>query len=291
MNPHRNLEPFTRTFGLGLLLTIALSACTATPTGNPPAVTDPTPKPILNPTSCVIGTPPASLGLDAFYGKYCSVRGIPLVAASVVPDAAFNEAWNVLENMLAGVSSAVVQKIIANKIRIGIIGKDQGTTDMPEYRNLDKDFPLPGGESWNKRARGLGATVDIPLIAGAEENILCLPGDRNPGESILLHEFSHTVLNLGVEFTDTNFKGRLNTAYNAALGKGLWANTYADDTVEEYWAEGVQDYYNTNIESIPSNSIHNEINTRAELKTYDPTLFELIQEIFGTRDFTPACPR
>jgi hypothetical protein len=290
MNPHRNLEPFRRTFGLGLLLTIALSACTATPTGNTPPVTDPTPKPILNPTSCVIGAPPASLGLDVFYGKYCSVRGIPLVAASVVPDAAFNEAWNVLENMLTGVSSAVVQKIIANKIRIGIIGKNQLTTDMPEYRNLDKDFPLPNGQSWNDRARGLGATVDIPLITGAEENILCLPGDRYVGESILLHEFSHTVLNLGVEFTDTNFKGRLNTAYIAAKNKGLWTNTYADDTVEEYWAEGVQDYYNTNIESIPSNGIHNEINTRAELKTYDPTLFGLIQEIFGTREFTPVCP-
>ena len=289
MNPHRNLEPFTRTLGLGLLLTIALSACPATPTGNTPAVTDPTPKP--NPTSCVIGAPPASLGLDAFYGKYCSVRGIPLVAASVVPDTAFNEAWNVLENMLTGVSSAVVQKIIANKIHIGIIGKDQLLTDMPEYRNLDRDFPLPGGISWNKRARGLGATVDIPLIAGAEENILCLPGDRYAGESILLHEFSHTVLNLGVEFVDTNFKGRLNTAYKAALGKSLWQNTYADDTVEEYWAEGVQDYYNTNIESIPSNGIHNEINTRAELKTYDPELFGLIQEIFGTREFTPVCPK
>jgi hypothetical protein len=287
MNPHRNLEPFTRTFGLGLLLTIALSACTATPTGNTPAVTDPTPKP--NPTSCVIGTLPASLGLDAFYGKYCSVRGIPLVAASVVPDAAFKEAWNVLENMLTGVSGAVVQKIIANKIRIGIIGKNQGTTDMPEYRKLDELFPQPNGQSWNDRARGLGATVEIPLIAGAEENILCLPGDRYVGESILLHEFSHTVLNLGVEFTDAKFKGRLNTAYQAVLGQ-KWTNTYADDTVEEYWAEGVQDYYNTNIESIPSNGIHNEINTRAELKTYDPTLFGLIQEIFGTREFTPACP-
>jgi hypothetical protein len=207
-----------------------------------------------------------------------------------VPDAAFNEAWNVLENMLTGVSSAVVQKIIANKIRIGIIGKDQLTTDMPEYRNLDRDFPLPNGQSWNARARGLGATVDIPLIAGAEESILCLPSDRNPGESILLHEFSHTVLNLGVEFADANFKGRLNTAYKAALGK-KWINTYADDTVEEYWAEGVQDYYNTNIESIPSNGIHNEINTRAELKSYDPDLFALIQEIFGTREFTPVCPK
>jgi hypothetical protein len=41
-------------------LTVALSACTATPTGNTPPVIDPKP----NPTSCVIGAPPALLGLD-----------------------------------------------------------------------------------------------------------------------------------------------------------------------------------------------------------------------------------
>ena len=161
---------------------------------------------------------------------------------------------------------------------------------MPEYKNLDKDFPLPGGESWDARARGLGATPFIPLGSGAEENILCYQSDRYLGEDILLHEFAHTVLIMGVQFADSGFRNRLTTAYNAALSKGLWANTYADDTVDEYWAEGVQDYYNTNIQAIPSNGIHNEINTRAELKTYDPSLFALIQEIFGTAEWTSSCP-
>ncbi len=234
--------------------------------------------------------PPISLGLDPFYTKYCSVRGIPLISAAVVPDAALNQAWKTLDKMLSGVSSNVVQKIIANKTRIGILGVGQLTTQMPEYKNLDKDFPLPGGESWDARARGLGATPFIPLSSGAEENILCYNSDRYLGEDILLHEFAHTVLIMGVEFSDTNFRNRLTSAYTSALSQNLWANTYADDTVDEYWAEGVQDYYNTNIEAIPSNGIHNEINTRAELKTYDPVLFGLIREIFGTGDWTSTCP-
>jgi hypothetical protein len=161
---------------------------------------------------------------------------------------------------------------------------------MPEYKNLDKDFPLPNGQSWDDRARGLGATPNIPLSSGAEENILCYPQDVYKGENILIHEFAHTVLIMGVEFTESKFRNRLTTAYNAALAKGLWDNTYADDTVDEYWAEGVQDYFNNNIEAIPSNGIHNEINTRVELKAYDPALHDLIKQIFGERAFTPSCP-
>jgi hypothetical protein len=269
---------------LGVAPLLCLSACPSAPV-NPDPVK---PEPI--PTSCVIGAPPAGLGLDPFYTKYCSVRGIPLISASVVPDAVLNQAWKTLDQMLSGVSSGVIQKIITNKTRIGILGVNQKTTQMPEYKNLDKEFPLPSGESWDTRARGLGATPYIPLTSGAEENILCYGSDRYRGEDILLHEFAHTVLIMGVEFSDSNFKNRLIGAYNAAKGKGLWANTYADDTVDEYWAEGVQDYYNTNIESIPSNGIHNEINTRAELKNYDSSLFALIAEIFGTTDWTSTCP-
>jgi hypothetical protein len=264
------------------LLMVFLSGC---PTQQPNPI-----NPEPTPTSCVITAPPATLNLDPFYTKYCSVRGIPLVSAAVVPDAALTQAWKTLDKMLEGVATTNLQKIIANKTRVGILGVNQVTTQMPEYKNLDKDFPLPGGESWDTRARGLGATPNIPLSSGAEENILCYSSDRYKGEDILLHEFAHTVLIMGVEFADTNFLNRLKTAYKDATTKGLWANTYADDTVDEYWAEGVQDYYNTNIESIPSNGIHNEINTRIELKTYDPALFGLIQEIFGTGDWTSTCP-
>jgi hypothetical protein len=239
---------------------------------------------------CSVTTPPASFGLDAFYTKFCSFKGIPIISSAEIPDAALQQAAEVMNNMLAEVSDTIVSEIVSNKTRVGIIGVNQVITDLPEYSDLDTQFPLPGGESWDTRARGLGATPFIPLSSGAEENILCYPGDRYAGEDILLHEFAHTVLIMGVEFGDTGFRGRLTTAYNAALAKGLWENTYANDTVDEYWAEGVQDYYNTNIEAIPSNGIHNEINTRAELLDYDPDLHALIEEIFGSREWTSTCP-
>ena len=68
-------------------------------------------------------------------------------------------------------------------------------------------------------------------------------------------------------------------AYNSAIGAGRFSDTYADDTVAEYWAEGVQSWFNTNLESIPANGVHNEINTRAEMEEYDPELYGILAEV------------
>ena len=47
----------------------------------------------------------------------------------------------------------------------------------------------------------------------------------------------------------------------------------------EFWAEGVQDWYNSNLQSIPANGVHNSINTRAELKTASPQLHDILAEV------------
>ena len=261
-----------------------LVACSAAPA---PTISHTQPAPA---TSCIVSAPPVSLNLDTFYTKYCAVQGIPLISADVVPDAALEQAWNLMDTMLSSVSEGVVQKMLANKTRVGIVGADQNLTDMPEYSSLDEEFPLEYWKSWNQRARGLGATPYIPLASSSEENLLCYPNDIYIGKNLLLHEFAHTVLLTGVEFDDKNFRGRLNEAYKAALDKGLWQNTYAATTRDEYWAEGVQAYYNDNLEASPANGYHGEINTHEELRAYDPTLFGLIKEVFGEGDAVPGCP-
>jgi cyclophilin family peptidyl-prolyl cis-trans isomerase len=58
----------------------------------------------------------------------------------------------------------------------------------------------------------------------------------------------------------------------------LWKNTYAATNHSEYWAEGVQSWFDDNA---PPDALHNDIRTRAKLKEYDPTLAKLCQEVFG----------
>ncbi len=89
---------------------------------------------------------------------------------------------------------------------------------MPEYRDLNAMYPAV---DWNARARGLGATVAIPLTSAGEENLLQLAGDRYVGENILVHEFAHSILNLGILAIDPGFGSRLDRAYKDAMDAGL----------------------------------------------------------------------
>ena len=149
------------------------------------------------------------------------------------------------------------------------------TTDMPEHADLNDVWP---GTDWDTRARGLGATPDRPLTSVGEENLLHLPGDPYDGESILVHEFAHTWFEMGLVtvYGEPATWWVLEDLYNDALAAGTWADTYAMTNAQEYWAEAVQSWYDTNIERIQPDGIHGPINTRAELAASDPAMADFI---------------
>ena len=142
------------------------------------------------------------------------------------------------------------------------------TTDVPEQSHMDSEY-------WDRRARGLGGRI----CSCGEENLLNLPGDRYANENILIHEFSHTIHNYGLKNVDPEFDDRLKEIYERSLAAGRWQDTYAATNREEFWAEGVQDYFDCN--STKANAgVHNDINTREELRAHDPELFALVDEVF-----------
>ena len=75
----------------------------------------------------------------------------------------------------------------------------------------------------------------------------------------------------------------------SAIARGLWGNTYAATDVEEYWAEGVQGWFDTNATALPTNGIHNHVGTRAALQSYDIQLADILTEVFPT-DWRYSCP-
>jgi hypothetical protein len=232
-----------------------------------------------------VTTPPASLGLDPFYKKYVDAAGIPIVSSEKVADEALLNARKIVLDMIKTIPD-VKAKMIQNRIRVGVIGESERPTQMPEYRDLYSAFP---GTDWDHRARAYGATIERPLTTDCEENLLCKSGDVYKGEEILTHEFSHAIHELGIRFVNTNFDSQLQAAFNHAKSAGLWTNTYAVSEVREYWAEGVQDWFNCNLESKPANGVHNEINTRAELQTYDVMLYTLIKAYFADDNVKHGC--
>jgi len=207
--------------------------------------------------------------MDRFYQKYADANGIPIATSSAVSDKAITLACQLVKEMLSR-RDDVRQKLINSKMRFTLIAASEELSSIPEVN-------ARYGSAYNQRARGLGSL--IPTIC-AEENILCQRDrDRWRGENICVHEYSHTFVDWGLATVDPGFRSRVDAAYRAAQASGNFANTYAASELGEFWAEGVQDWYNSNLQAIPTNGIHNSINTRAELKTASPQLYDILARV------------
>ncbi|MCO4763387.1 MAG: hypothetical protein KC502_17855 [Myxococcales bacterium] len=234
-----------------------------------------------------IGKPPAALNLDAHYARYVDVGGIALISSSKVGDSALRRAAWILAKMLHK-RPCTQQALARSGVRFGVIGTTEKPTQMPEYSDLNTAFP---SVDWDKRGRGYGATWMRPLTTGADENLTQSLPDKAHGEVIFLHESAHALWAFGVRDLASGGKAQqaLVAAYKAALAKGLWAKTYAATNEREYWAEGVQSWFGDNKQADPPNNVHNHVNTRAELKAYDPGLAALLAAQFDDGDWSVQC--
>mgnify|MGYP002388522465 FL=1 len=213
--------------------------------------------------------------LAPFYKKYVDANGLPILSSDAPDDESLRRACRLVVNMLSKRSDAR-EKLIELRVRFVVIGRDEGTADIPEYGFRDK--PQAEKDAINARARGIGSQAS----SCGEENLMCLAGDRYPAESICVHEFSHTI-HEALKQLDPNFEDRLKADFNDASSRGILKDTYRSENYDEYWAEGVQDWYDTNAEADPPDGIHNAVNTRKELESFDPRLFALIGEVFPER--------
>ncbi|HBT06789.1 MAG TPA: hypothetical protein DEB22_10255, partial [Alcanivorax sp.] len=246
--------------------------------------------------TCAVGPVPASLNLnaeqDAYYSQYADANGLPVLGGNLVSAPALTHACETILGMMS-LRQDLLAEMIANGTIAAVTGDGEGITQIPAYSDLDTVAPIPG-DTWDNRAQGgLGATKARPVSSGTEENVLCTVNDPYQAggvhEDIFLHEFAHSVDLMALEDLDPDFRAAVQAAYDDALANNLYQNTYAEETVEEYWAEGVQTWFNTNLESDPPNGLHNSIDTRAELESYDPALHGLISRIFPT-DYDGGCP-
>jgi hypothetical protein len=230
---------------------------------------------------------PFRLGYDHFYTQHCEAQGLDVMASSDVNPVAVERAAEIAIGMI-GHRQDLIDAMISQDVRIGVIGRNEVTTDMPEYRDIYEILPY---EDWNTRVRGLGATPTMPLSSVGEENIMCDSIDNYLGSSIMVHEFAHTMLTMGLRVIDPAYNDQSKTdpvfaAWVNATETGRWANTYAITNADEYWAETVMSYFDTNIDGpVGGDGLHNQIDTRVELAAYDPQIYAIIDDLF--RDAAP----
>lgn len=219
-------------------------------------------------------------GYSDKYTKFVSAEGFSVLGSAKVNDFGMLEAAYLINKML-GPRPDVRKAMIDNKCRFVVMAVDEMTTDVPEHATLKpKDY-------WDRRARGLGPTPVRPVVSCGEENLLGFPGDPYSTENISIHEFAHAIHLMGLKTVEPKFDARLKDIFDQAMSAELWKGKYAATNKEEYWAEGVQSYFDTNR---PPDHDHNDVRTREGLRKYDPRLHSLIDAAFRETDWRYVRP-
>ena len=222
-----------------------------------------------------------------FFSKRLDFHGIPIKAHKVVADEALYAAYERLALMFTNLLTKqpiVLSNLVAAGAALHIIGRDQVTTDLPEWRH-DKGKPLAEykGLTRDQRTRGMGGL----LTSCGEENLLKLQPDRYRGRDICLHEFAHNVLNNGCQRA---VEKRFDEQRKRSLAKGLWQKSYAGSNADEFFAELTMWYFGTRGDL--SMTGPKPVPGREGLKEYDPEAFALMDDFYGGRiDIEIVTPR
>jgi hypothetical protein len=220
--------------------------------------------------------PPAQLGLSSFYAKYLDGYGTPVVSSGQASDRALQVACRITGEMLS-LRSDVRAALAANRLRVAVIATSEVTTDIPEYADLYAAFP---NIDWNSK-HGIGATPIRPVVSDSEENLLCLPGDPDANQNTLVQMLAHALRDMGAAAVDAQFSNREQSAYASALNNGLWANTWAINSADDYWAMGSEVWFGATTLA--------PVTSRARLLAYDSALAALLGEYLPADDWHAGC--
>jgi hypothetical protein len=215
-----------------------------------------------------------------FFGKTLDFHGIPIKAHQVVSDEAMYAAYDRLALLLTNLLSRqplVISNMVAAGAELHIIGRDQVTTDLPEWRH-DKGKPIYeptyNGKTRDERTRGMGGL----LTSCGEENLLQLPNDRYRGRDICLHEFAHNIRSTGMT---REVRAKFDEQWKRSLEKGRWVKSYAGSNPDEFFSELTMWYFGT----------HGDLNMTGPkpdngpegLKKYDPEGYALLDDFYSGR--------
>lgn len=265
-------------------VTTLVTTTTSSPTTTLPPTTTTTTDPL--PTNDCIRSPNTSV---EGYTQGCTVLDIEILAGEGVDSAALGQMADRIYHMLI-MRPDLRGAINAAGVDARIMGADQRITQLPEFEDLFDIYP---GTFWNRRGRSFPGTDLIPYVAGAEESLLCFEEDFYTGEDPFIRDMALTIRRFGMRAVDPQASASIEQAYGTAIAKGLWVNTLAEIDSDNYWAEGVQSFFDVNLEEPedrPPNSSHNHVDTRQELRAYDPALWDIAASIFGDEPWRPSCP-
>jgi hypothetical protein len=214
---------------------------------------------------------------EPYYTKYASANGVIVGTGPKVADEAVLRYCQFLTEMVS--NEKIHKAMLADKMWFTMIDEDEQLSDLPQ---IERAY----GTSLNQRARGLGSLT--PTIC-AEDSIMCLPGDRWRGDCICPHESGHTLYSSGIARVP-EYSDRLDKITSDIRSSGRLANAYVwmDGNANGMIAWGIQAWYDCAIDG-DMGGYHSDINTRAELQSELPELYQLLSEILPTDNKYEDC--
>ena len=189
-----------------------------------------------------------------------------MASAKVNPYALKEAAWQIWQ--MIGHRSDFLKALAESTYYFTVSAYNEVFSDIPEFpiRPASQFYYDAGSAGWLCEARCRTIIVNESEIFG--------------GYGLMLHEMAHAIHLFVLDHDPhSTFDNRLKTLYNAAMEKGLWLGYYAAANRYEYWAVGVGTWFN--LGELPL------VRTREKLKAYDPSLAQLIAEVFGDHDWRP----
>ncbi len=235
--------------------------------------------------------PPAKLKIDPYYTKFTWARELTVLGSKHVSDEAMLKANDTIRKMFA-YRHDILKALIADGVRLVVLGRQEKLSDLPECR-------AARGEADFDEVRYLEYTPARKFLVVPEENVLGLPGEPFAGRCMVVHVFAKALYQvtglrpsdpdfekqrnkqqyeLRVRRMDVTFDQRLQKLHEEVTGQGLWKGTAAGQRRAEYWAAGVEAYFDAAGAGQPPNGADRPITTRDALKAYDPGLYALVDE-------------
>jgi len=232
--------------------------------------------------------PPAKFKANPYYTKFTFAREFTVLGSPKVSDEAMLKANDTIRKMFA-YRHDILKAMIYDGCRLVVLGKNEKLSDLPEFKETRNKIGF-------EEIRFLDYTPNVKLLVVPEENVLRTADDGFAGKSMVVSVFAKglyqvTALRptqaikgqkqqyeLRVKRMDTEFDKRLKTTFDEAMKKGLWKGTPTARTRVEYWATGVEAYFDATGAGFPPHNHPRPITTREALKAYDPALYALVDE-------------
>lgn len=228
--------------------------------------------------------------LDYYTQSITSDTGIVVKANDRVAASTLAQAAAQVDVQLGRPGTGIAQTMVANGCSVVVYAARENAYLVPEHRGgYDPDMydvEGYGGNMWNDCVSSISDRN--VLRTRGESNTFLNTGYRD--ENILVHEFGHAVLSVGIEEqSDQRLSDAFFAAYENAYTTGRWPNTYAMSNRDEFFATLSAIWFDNMSEAASWNDgVRSPINTRAELREYDPVAYAFFASIYPENVAMPA---